>query len=144
MRQKLISIGAMCAAAFCFAGCGGSEGGGTLKAGGTLTVKGQPMEGLTVTFTPLTGRPASGVTDAGGHFVLSTFKSNDGAVPGAHKVTVMEGYTEPPPMPGTPEAAAAGQKQPKFDPKYSDPGTSGLTAEVKPGEDNMKFTFDLK
>src|SRR5215471_19002997 len=141
MRVLVVMTG-ICAATL-LAGCGGGEGGNTVKAGGTLTVKGQPMADLTVTFTPLTGRPASGVTDAAGHFVLSTFKNGDGAAPGAHKVTIHENYTEPPPMPGTPEAAA-GQEPPKFDPKYSDPAKSGLTAEVKAGEDNTKFTFDLK
>jgi len=144
MRQSLVFWGGLAWALLLCSGCGSGEGGGTVKAGGTLTVKGQPMADLTVTFTPFTGRPASCVTDASGHFVLSTFKSGDGAMPGPQKVSVHENYTEPPPMPGTPEYAAAGQKAPKFDPKYSDPDKSGLTAEVKAGDDNTKFTFDLK
>jgi hypothetical protein len=143
MRQALIVVCGICAVALA-SGCGSGEGGGTIKAAGKVTVKGQPMADLVVTFTPETGRPAAGETDGSGQFTLSTFRANDGAVPGAHKVSITEKTSESNPMPGTPEYAAWAQKPPKFDSKYSDPNKSGLTATVKAGEDNTKFNFDLK
>jgi hypothetical protein len=120
-------------------GCGGA-GGDTGRVKGKVTVAGQPVEGIAVTFTPASGRPAVGVTDASGNFTLSTLSNADGAVPGTHKVSFSKGssgdsppsdLTGPPPPP-----------QP-FNAKYSSGATSGITAEVVKGKTN-EFTWDLE
>jgi hypothetical protein len=68
-------------------GCGGS---GTVKVRGTVTLDGKPLRGAVVTFVPSgeKGRAASGATQADGSFQLTTFKPDDGALPGDYKVTV--------------------------------------------------------
>jgi hypothetical protein len=69
-------------------GCGGS---GTVSVKGVVTLDGEPLPKATVSFMPLgEGRAAYGVTDAKGNFRLTTFKSDDGVLPGEYKVLVME------------------------------------------------------
>jgi hypothetical protein len=69
------------------AGCGQAK---TVKVAGVVTLDGKPLGGATVTFTPVgDGRPASGRTDTDGSFRLTTFRSDDGALPGEYKVLVV-------------------------------------------------------
>lgn len=131
MQRSLFGL-AICLLVAC--GCAPAGSAPTAKVSGVLTRKGNPVPNASVTFTPSSGRPANGVTDAEGKFTLSTFASDDGAVPGAHRVSVASMAI--PPMPGTPEAAKAGANQEEFPAKYSNPDTSGLVAEVKPGQRN--------
>jgi hypothetical protein len=72
------------------AGCGGK--GKPVKVEGFVTLDDKPLPGATVTFAPVgEGRPASGRTDADGSFRLTTFRSDDGALPGEYKVIVVMG-----------------------------------------------------
>jgi hypothetical protein len=124
------------------AGCGPSGADATLNVTGVVTYNGSPVVDAGVTFTPEKGRPASGTTDASGQFVLSTFALEDGAVAGMHTVAITPNASQIPPMPGTPEAAAAAAGKPPFPARYNNPDTSGLTADVKSGGEN-RFPFDL-
>lgn len=120
-------------------GCGGT-GADTARVKGKVTVAGQPMEGIAVTFTPASGRPAVGVTDASGNFTLSTLANADGAVPGTHQVSFSKGSSGDSPssdLTGPPPPA-----QP-FNAKYSSGTSSGITAEVVKGKTN-EFTWDLE
>lgn len=81
----LVAIGIMQGA-----GCGRSgDLPPTVPVTGTVTYQGAPLPNAQVTFYPEGGeRPAAGTTDANGAYSLTTFNSNDGAVPGGHTVTV--------------------------------------------------------
>ena len=69
------------------AGCGGR--GKPVKVAGVVTLDDKPLAGATVTFAPVGGgRAASGRTDSDGNFRLTTFRSDDGALPGEYKVLV--------------------------------------------------------
>jgi hypothetical protein len=79
------------------AGCGGSNEYETTPVSGVVTCEGKPVANATVNFTPLPeegrptgqrGRVALGLTDKDGHFTLTTYKDNDGAIVGRHTVTV--------------------------------------------------------
>ncbi len=74
------------------AGCTGGEGKGRpdlFPVSGTVVYNGAPVEGATVSFNIENApRTATGVTDAKGKFVLSTFEYNDGAIAGKHTITV--------------------------------------------------------
>jgi hypothetical protein len=122
------------------AGCGSSGSSDIVKARGTVTYHHQPLPDVSVTFLPDHGRPANGKTDAAGRFVLSTLNLGDGAVLGPHKVSIAT--TVATPMPGTPEAKAAGHSAPSFPAKYSNPNSSGLTAVVEARGPN-DFLFEL-
>lgn len=108
-------------------GCGESSDYPTAAVTGKVTFNGMPSPDRTVIFTPqpkdgaaMTGKSATGTTDAQGNFTLSTYAPNDGAVVGMHKVSVSEG-----------------------DPNNPPPGKSppDLTLEVKPGSN--EFTIEL-
>ena len=69
------------------AACGGNPK--TYKVTGTVIWKGQPVADANVSFMAEgQSRPSTGKTNAQGKFTLSTFKSNDGALPGKNKATV--------------------------------------------------------
>lgn len=69
------------------AGCGKGK---TIKVEGVVTLDGKPLPGATVSFMPVgEGRPASGRTDADGRFRLTTYRTDDGALPGDYKVVVV-------------------------------------------------------
>ncbi len=97
---------------------------------GKVTYKGKPLTSGVVRFEPDGyGRAAAGRIESDGTFVLRTYKDGDGVVPGSHRVYVTE----------TADKALARDKAFK---KYTQPGTSGQTAEVS--AEKNEFTFDLK
>jgi hypothetical protein len=70
------------------AGCGRPS---VVKVEGVVTLDGKPLPGATVSFMPAhegQGQLASGRTDADGSFRLTTFRTDDGALPGEYKIIV--------------------------------------------------------
>ena len=144
-------------------GCGGDDSGAenrpqTVPAGGTVTYKGQPVEGATVTFVPnvpfVPGetsdvKSATAQTDAEGKFQLTTFEAGDGAVPGEYKVTVVKreqvatgtgvDQDDPGYDPNAPEPPAPKHLLPE---KYSAPASTPLTQTVAEGAENQ-FPLEL-
>lgn len=114
---------AIAAAGWTASGCGGS---GVVPVTGRVTlVGGAPVPGATIVFENREKRrSASGRTDAEGRFRLTTFKVNDGAPPGAYRISV-----------APPSAADSSQPQPPriFAEKYLTPDSSGLTLSVEAG-----------
>jgi hypothetical protein len=80
------------------AGAGCSAGDRPVRQRGLVTLEGQPLAGVTVTFMSENNkRPAWGVTDDEGRFELTTYDPKDGCLPGEYKIIV----TAPaPPLPG--------------------------------------------
>jgi hypothetical protein len=73
-------------------GCGGR----TKPIRGVVTLDGTPVAGATVLFMPDSqdgGRPASGFTSSDGTFQLTTYKQNDGALPGEYRVLIQKTET---------------------------------------------------
>ncbi|MEN6492778.1 MAG: carboxypeptidase-like regulatory domain-containing protein [Thermoguttaceae bacterium] len=135
-------------------GCsGGGPDIGTVKASGTVTYKGAPVEGAQVAFLPDgSGRAAAATTDASGRFTLNTAGSGDGAIPGSYKVIVTKVAPNTAAPAGSSQeggaaaSVAGGQTaaaQDLLPAKYKNPATSGLTAKIDKGAKN-DFTFELK
>jgi len=133
-------------------GCGGSalpEGAKkTAKVTVTVTYKGAPVEGAVVTFVNTDGPPsANGRTDAQGKAKLKTYVDGDGATLGSHKVIIEKseavgGQTvDIDSKEYNPDAPPAKVKH-HLPQKYNSIATSGLTADVKEGQNDV--TFDLK
>lgn len=153
MIRQWIFTGVLAGACAAMVGCGAQPGAaGAIKVAGTVTFEGKPVEGASVIFSPEgNDRSASGMTDAGGRFQLTTLKPGDGALPGKYKVAVSKVEVEnamtadeakawfqknggPPP---------GGNIKNRLPEKYKDAQSSELTAEVAQGGNN-DFTFDLK
>lgn len=118
-------------------GCGSVVTGevlSTVRVAGTVTLNGKALEHYKVTFFPEGSRPASGVSDASGKFVLGTNKVGDGAVVGRHKVSVV--YVGPPntnPEAGMNDFSAPPPPKMKIPAKYNDPSKSGIVIEIASG-----------
>jgi len=108
-----------------------------------VTLNGQPVEGAMVQFVPVKddGRPATGITNAGGGFSLTTVENHDGALPGQYKVVITyKPAVETGPAQNTEQGmrqamkAQAQQKkgQPKYviPPAYSDPARTPVAQTV--------------
>ncbi|PQO31392.1 hypothetical protein C5Y96_13715 [Blastopirellula marina] len=141
-RVLLISAAAVC---LFMLGCGaGNQNPPTSAAKGKLTLKGQPVEGATIQFLPAApeGKVASAKSEADGTFILSTFETGDGAMPGKFKVTVRklvsveQGVQKDGEHAGEP-AFVNKDMLPK---KYMSTDSSQLEFEVTDGGDN---TFDI-
>jgi hypothetical protein len=135
--------------AIAICGCGGSGHPDTVQATGIVTYNGEPVSGAKVVFAAASLQPATGTTDSNGRFELSTFDTNDGAVPGQFAVTVTKTKSVGGMTADEEHAAlAAGRKveAPKtvdeLPVRYKSAETSKLTAEVTPDGDN-DFTFPL-
>lgn len=130
------------------AGCSSGEPTGdiveTVPAGGLVTYQGKPLEYHQVTFFPTDGRPAVGVSDLKGKFILGTNQQDDGAVAGSHRVSVT--YVGPPnenPDEGVMEFSSPPPPKVKIDRKYFNPETSSLTVSV-PDTGSAELYIELK
>lgn len=132
-----------------FSGCGQEQEKRpeTIQVQGKITHNGKPLEKGRVTFSPLDSgddglrRPASGSIQSDGTFQLSTFQSNDGALPGDYQVVIVSYENEP-----SPEEIAEGNAEFTWaiPEKYGNPLTSGLIAKVPgDGEEPVELSFDL-
>ncbi len=118
-----------------FAGCGGKatapvNGKVKFKDGSDVSV----LAGYSLTFES-EGAKTSAVGDikADGTFKLSTFGADDGAMPGKYRVAINPPNNPDPDKPPT---------KSKLPAKYENLDTSGLTAEVKPGKNNIELELD--
>jgi hypothetical protein len=135
------------------AGCGkdtASDRPETAPVTGVVTYKGELVEGATVVLmaTSQEGRGAMGLTDASGKFNLMTFEPGDGAIPGSYgvKISKVSGGGLQTQDEAMAMMESGGMPQPTEEKdllpaKYKDEKTSGLTADVKEGEN--EFTFEL-
>jgi len=95
------------------------------KTTGRVTWNGEPAVGAIVALSSLSHNlTASGMTDAKGEFVLKTWRQDDGAVAGDHRVTIqtiiISGWT----------ADLSPIEVNVMPPKYEKPDTSDLTATI--------------
>ena len=124
------------------------------KISGKILYKGQPVEDADVVFTCTEkNRSAFGRTNGLGEFKLTTFVSNDGAVPGKHVVLVTKIQVGAPvevadisdPAYEPPKLHESTDPKPKnaIPSRYSDAKKSDLFAVVSEGE-NPEMVLELK
>lgn len=156
MKQRLNwMVAGLVACCLVSAGC--SSGKTTPKAfivTGTVNYQGKPVEGASVTFTPVTEspetRPANGKTDAEGKFTLKTYYDPqtelNGAIPGDYNITVSKkengGVSQQEMMAMMQAGKPVPQPKEVLPAKYLMPQQSGLKRTVKQGEKN-DFPLDL-
>lgn len=110
-----------------FEGCGDPSkppGAATLPVKGKVFYRGRPLTRGTITFEPDgAGKEAFGTVGPDGTFVMSTYRKDDGAVLGNHRVSVSN----------------AGKSLPL---KFASPAASGVEVEVREGKTD--YTIELK
>ena len=101
---------------------------------GRVTLDGRPLPSGYVVVPTHRGRMASGQIEPDGTFILTTYDHGDGAQLGAHPVVVNE-------VPPDEFSAVPREQRVRIPSRYASAGTSGLTVDVKPGQENF---LDLK
>ena len=118
----------------------------TVPVSGTVTWQDEPLASGTVVFQPLNigeglpRRPAQGHLDSQGAFRLSTFRRDDGAVPGEYSVLIYSYLEEP--------ATSNNDQNPgtyvwRIPERYGDAVRSRLTARVPASKRSVKVRYDL-
>ncbi len=143
-------------------GCGEPSGPSVEYVEGVVTLDGTPIEGVTVSFSPVkedAGTPAVGTTDASGVFKLTAIqggKVGGGTAVGEYEVTFTKikasGQSDvtksSDPNYGksdTTQRPQATQTEYIVPQKYGNADTSGFTVKVEKGTNKGdKFKFDLK
>lgn len=92
-----------------------------------MLIDGQPVTTGTIRLVPDAGHAATGELDASGRFKLTTYKENDGALPGKFQVEVVAIENK------------GNQSRSLIPRKYSDMATSGLQTEVKEATKDLKI-----
>ena len=128
-----------------FVGCSGSGGEdrqATAKVHGKVTFNGEPLPTGRIHFVPTGGGPtASGEIGEDGTYRLSTYGNGDGAVVGSHKVMISAERDMSNVLPEDPEAS----QEPSLIPvKYNSEQSSGLTADVTEGGNEIDFDLTGK
>lgn len=135
---KLISVTSFCILAVAISGCGQKGQLDTLPVHGTVTMNGKALTTGVVTFVPERGRLATGKIQSNGMFSLSTYSPGDGAVIGKHRVKVSAFENKPPTKRESEEPIKS-----LIPERYGIESTSGLTYEVKAGQNN-EVKFELQ
>ena len=118
-------------------GCGGRSGPALGTVTGKVTLDGEPVPGLSVTFIPEDrGSPSYGGTDENGVYRLYFNQNRVGAELGSHKVIIENREPETDDS-GKPIDDTPIVKIPK---KYQQPGQ--LTADVGSGRNNIDFDLE--
>jgi hypothetical protein len=134
------------------AGCGSGGDEWTAKrpkvypASGVVTLDGKPLEGATVQYMSQShDLAAAGTTDAAGHFQLTTYDANDGAVDGPHKVVVKKtAYEEKKTKFDSPqEPSVALMPKELLPPKYANSTTTPIEVTVSTEGPN-EATIEVK
>jgi hypothetical protein len=97
MRGQVVALRVLAAALLvAAAGCAGGKK--TAPVRGAVTLDGKPVSLVSVVFLPQRegGMMAQGVTNKDGDFELTTYKPNDGALPGEYRVVVTKIDEVPP------------------------------------------------
>jgi hypothetical protein len=135
LTSKLHFLLFVCLAPLACAGCG-KEDSQLAPVHGTVTYRKEPLKGGTIVFAPDADRGARGPMARAeikpdGTYILITGPDN-GCVPGWHRITIM----------GANQTQGTTLSLPRDFLKFGDPDTSGLSREVKVGEDN-KIDLEL-
>jgi hypothetical protein len=131
MRTRVVLLVLPAAWLLAVGGCGssGAVNTTTIPVKGRVTYKGQPLTQGTVLFEPEgAGKEARGEINPDGTYVLTTYKPGDGAVPGAHRVSI--------------NGATGKTRASRIPDKYGSYNTSKLEAEVT--REKTEFPFDLQ
>jgi hypothetical protein len=108
---------------------------------GTVTMDGQPLAGVEVSFAPESGRPSVGLTDGAGRYELMYVGTVKGAKVGSHRVRIAT-------VPSDLDDSGDDDRPPRSLPLIRIPlrynFQTTLTAEVQRGRNTFDFALESK
>lgn len=132
-------------------GCGGTEQSKklptTAPVTGKVTLDGQPVEGIVVTFVPTgetKGIECVGRTDASGKYVPKQIRGNEGIPPGTYKVVFSRLMRGGKPVAADATAGDGGIMIESLPAKYSNPTATKQTATVAAAGNQLDFELTSK
>lgn len=115
---------------------------------GTVTLDEKPLAHGTITFESSGKRPATGKIANGEIVEVTTYQTGDGVPLGMHKVAIWSNEEAPSAVTTNPGAAKTGANymsgKSLIPTMYNDPNTSGLSAEIKSGENTVALQLFSK
>jgi len=128
-------------------GCGPGDNVKVYPVSGTITFLGKPMEGGGgISFIPLegqSGKAAGGTIDASGNYVMGTYSSRDGSMPGEFRVVITQITDSEPENTGDDNPPGESEQLVPPDRRipllYSDSRRSPLTTRVEEGKNKLDF-----
>lgn len=121
-------------------GCGSRDSLPSVR--GTVTLNGKPLPNARVSFYPVKGRAALGVTDKAGRYQLQTSNDVHGVEEGEYRVTIT---TERPSTPGKgPDAESVPGSPELLPPSYSSLESSEIIRRVEAGKNRFDFSIELE
>lgn len=130
IRHNLVALALMG-----LAGCGPSDG--PIPVRGTIQSGGAPLHYGMLMFQPVpggSGRPGVGYIGPDGQFAASTFKENDGLMPGEYRVAV---------QPAKPLDYNGPGENPAIASRFLSATTSGLTVSVSRSEKVVEVRLEM-
>jgi hypothetical protein len=134
-RSRQATVAAVIVSLSLTLGCDGTSS-NMAPVNGKITLDGAPLKTGVVSTIPLKGRGSKGGINPDGTFELGTDSVNDGASVGLHKVAVLAFDKS------AGQGAEAERGKPLVPNRYLSPESSGLTIDVKAGEENV-VTLEL-
>lgn len=142
----------------CVAGCGGSDRMTRAQVTGKVLLDNKPVAAGTILFRPDKGRAGRGKIVDGEIVSAATYELDDGIVLGNHQIAiqplapvapVMFDRMEDPTQPNNRQRPSAKPDVPKpiivnIPRKYRDPSTSGITAEITDGDNELTIELTSK
>jgi hypothetical protein len=134
MLSKIRFLTVCVIAALIFVGVAGcNRGPKTIKVQGTITINGEPAEGIHVEFHPQpTGRYGLGITDKNGDYEVQFTRSQKGALPGPNIIRIMA-YRNP--------EDDSSQYLPS---EYNSGAEENAELNVEVSRDNYEFDFNVE
>jgi hypothetical protein len=121
----------LCALAVCVALGGCDRRPERVPVAGVVLIDGEPLKSGNIKFVPQNGRPSAGKIGADGHFNLTCYDGNDGALLGTHRVQVSS------------NRIISDRKIEWYAPKdYADFRTSGIEINVSEPVENLKIELN--
>src|SRR5262245_24020292 len=143
--SRPLSVAVLCV----LAGCGSSDGRShTAPVKGTVTYKGEPLRTGSIVFVPdAGGKTAAADISREGEYVLGSYESTDGAIPGKHRIMIIA--LSAPGGTGLPEDTIklkGGADSPisLLPEKFSEDRKSLLVANVKDGDNTIDIVLTEK
>lgn len=98
---------------------------------GVVLIDGEPLTSGNIKFVPKNGRPSAGTINTDGHFNLTCYDGNDGALLGTHRVQISS------------NRIISDSKIEWYAPQnYADFRTSGIEVEVAEPIDNLRIELN--